>query len=214
MPATHRYEALIRQVSPPQGRLLDIGCGRGGALEQLADLPLLALGLDPDAASLHEHRLPGLARSVADANTIPLPDQSCEIVICAWVLEHLLNPQAVFQEVGRVLKPNGVFIFMTPHRHSPIAWLNWGLQPLQRHLVPLLYGRAEADTFPVVYQANSRPQLERLAKGGGLQLQQLHIIHDPTYLAFNEPLFRLNVLLTRWLPAQMGVHLVGLCRKD
>lgn len=214
MPATHRYEQAIRQtVEGSVSILVDMGCGRGGALEQLTDLPLLAVGLDPDLASLREHRLANLPRSVADANAIPLPANSCDLLISAWVLEHLSAPHAAFSEVARVLKPNGAFIFMTPNRNSPIAWLNRLLHPFQSRLVPLLYGRAEADTFPVVYQANSRAQLEGLTGQTGLILETLHIIHDPTYLAFTEPLFRLNVLLTRLLPASMGVHLVGVCHK-
>jgi hypothetical protein len=46
-----------------------------------------------------------------------------------------------------------------------------------------------------------------------MPLESLHIIHDPTYLAFNEALFRLSAAFTRLLPSSMGVHLVGLCRR-
>ncbi len=218
-PATAVYEALIRQIF---GRdtayripttLLDLGCGRGGVLEQIVDLPLRAVGLDPDHASLAEHRLPDLPRAVALAEAIPLPPASADVIISAWVLEHLPDPARVFREVGRVLRPGGAFVFLTPNGSSLIALLNRALRPLQNALVPRLYGRAEADTFPVQYRANTRRQIETLAQAGGLRLETFYAITDPTYLAFNEPLFRLSVALTRAWPTAMQVHLVGVCRK-
>lgn len=212
-PATVIYEAAIRAQAAPGQQLLDLGCGRGGVLEQIGDLGLWAVGVDPDVASLREHRLPRLPRAAADAAALPLANGVCDLVISAWVLEHLPAPACVLAEVGRVLKPGGVFIALTPNRHSPVAWLNRTLRPLQRTLVPRLYGRVEADTFPVVYRANTRAALTHLAQQAGMRLEALHTIHDPTYLAFNDALYQLNVGLTRLLPPALAVHLVVICRK-
>jgi ubiquinone/menaquinone biosynthesis C-methylase UbiE len=212
-PATKVYETQIREHVQSPLRLLDVGCGRGGVLEQLTDLDIAAHGVDPDLASLREYRLPSVARAVASAEALPFPSDYFDMVISAWVLEHLPHPAQTFSEVGRVLRQGGVFIFLAPNKHSPIALLNRTLKPLQQTLVPLLYGRAEADTFPVVYRANTERALQQLTQQADLHLLSLQHIHDPTYLAFHEGLFRLNVFLTRWLPAWMGVHLVGVARK-
>jgi hypothetical protein len=40
----------------------------------------------------------------------------------------------------------------------------------------------------------------------------LRLVGDPTYLAFNEPLFRLSCLLERITPPALRVHLVGAYR--
>lgn len=219
-PATAIYEALIRAViaetipARQQVRILDLGCGRGGVLEQVGDLPSLRpIGLDPDHASLVGHRLPGLPRAVAAAEAVPLPAASLDMVLSAWVLEHLPDPARTFREVGRVLKPGGAFVFLAPNRNSPVAWLNRVLRPLQNVLVPRLYGRAGADTFPVFYRANTRRRIEVLGRAAGLRLETFHHVHDPTYLAFSDALFWLSVRLTRLLPPAMAVHLVGVCRK-
>jgi SAM-dependent methyltransferase len=135
------------------------------------------------------------------------------MVIAAWVLEHLPQPEHTFAEISRVLQPGGVCIVMTPNRSSPIALMNRTLKPLQQTLVPMLYGRAEADTFPVVYRANTPQDLSILARKTGLTLETCHLIPDPTYLAFNEPLYHLSAWLTDRLPAQWAVHLVGVLRK-
>lgn len=213
-PATTVYEAMIRACLAPGDMLLDLGCGRGGVLEQLADLegPHF-FGIDPDRASLVAHRLPDLPRAVALAEAIPLPAASVDLVIAAWVLEHLPDPGHTFREVSRVLRPGRTFICLAPNRDSPVALLNRVLKPLQNRLVPLLYGRAEADTFPVVYRANTRRQLDRLARQSGLVLDDFRPVDDPTYLAFNAPLFRLSAALTRLLPDAAAVHFVARCMK-
>jgi ubiquinone/menaquinone biosynthesis C-methylase UbiE len=212
-PATEIYENTIRGQLLAGAHVVDVGCGRGGVLEQLANSetpPYLPFGLDPDAVSLVEHRLPALPRAVARAEQLPLPNNYADLLLASWVLEHLSDPLATFREFCRVLKPGGHFIFLTPNAQSLIARLNRLLKPLQNYLVPRLYGRAETDTFPVRYMANTSQQLAQLATQSGFSQQTLLKIEDPTYLAFTPALYRFSVGLTRLTPP---VHLVGVFRK-
>lgn len=205
-PATEIYEELIRQRLQPGMRILDLGCGRGGVLEQLGDLAAHPVGLDPDFQSLREYRLPALPRAAALASHLPIRARSVDLVTCSWVLEHLPDPSRVFSEIRRVLRPGGCFIFLTPNASSLIAHLNRLLRPLQRTLVPRLYGRAEADTFPVMYRANTPSRIMALANTVALHCTLLRTVTDPSYLAFHPLLFRLSVALSRITPP---VHLVG-----
>ncbi|MEZ4595238.1 MAG: class I SAM-dependent methyltransferase, partial [Chloroflexota bacterium] len=56
-PATELYADLVRQQLTPEARVLDIGCGRGGLVEQLEHPRENVVGIDPDWLSLREHRL-------------------------------------------------------------------------------------------------------------------------------------------------------------
>jgi ubiquinone/menaquinone biosynthesis C-methylase UbiE len=212
-PATAVYETAIRQRLRPNMRVLDLGCGRGGALEQIGADVAHPLGLDPDWQSLAEHRLPHLPRMVATAHAIPLPAASVDLALCSWVLEHLPDPALTFGEVARVLRPGGVFIILAPGANSPAAWINRTLRPLQNRLVPLLYGRAEDDAFPVVYRANTQRRVAQLAADSGLTLTAFRAIADPTYFAFHPLIFRLNAALARILPRGMAEHFVAVCEK-
>lgn len=63
---------------------------------------------------------------VADAEHIPFPDNTFSTVICSEVLAHLKNPQAVINEMRRVLKPDGYLIlttrFVFPLNDSPMDY--------------------------------------------------------------------------------------------
>eukprot|EP00439_Symbiodinium_sp_Y106_P065633 s33_g10.t1 len=47
---------------------------------------------------------------VSDIGSIPLPDESFDLVICTDVLEHVLNPKRAMHEMGRLLKPGGMVL--------------------------------------------------------------------------------------------------------
>ena len=102
-------------------------------------------------------------------------------------------------------------MFLTPNARSLIVLANRILRPLQRTLVPRLYGRAETDTFPVRYRANTSSQVAALAAGAGLTCQTIQLVEDPTYLAFNPILYRLSAALARITPP---VHLVGVLQRS
>src|SRR5579872_6203299 len=80
-PATEVYEALIRQQLRPGSRVLDVGCGRGGVLEQLGSAVGRPIGLDPDPVSLREHRMPSLPRAAAAAERLPLVAGSIDVLV-------------------------------------------------------------------------------------------------------------------------------------
>ena len=207
-----QLEALVRSYVRQQSCVLDLGCGRGGVVELFWRDVRLAVGLDPDSPSLAEHRAPGMPILRGVGERLPFAGASFDLVVSLWVLEHLKEPLTVLSEVRRVLRPGGHFVFLTPNLRNPLLMLNRigkALPLLQRRLVPRLYGRHEADTFPVQYRANTVRALRGLAAASGLEVAELRVVADPTYLALNGFMFRTSVLAERLMPAGWGVHLLG-----
>jgi len=216
-PSTEVYQELVASYLNPDAKLLDLGCGRGGIVERLHPLAGLTVGVDADLASLREHRAPSIPRVQALAEALPFPAQTFDLVICSWVLEHLAEPEKAFEEVARVLKPGGRFIFLTPNFLHPIPRLGWALSKvgnlMQRSLVASLYGRQSQDVFPPYYRANTPMKIEEMASKVGLRKVSVHLVEDPTYLAFGPLSFRLSVVLEKFIPAERKVHIVGEFRK-
>jgi ubiquinone/menaquinone biosynthesis C-methylase UbiE len=207
-----RLEALVRSHLNPRSHVLDLGCGRGGVVEVFWRDVQLAVGLDPDVPSLAEHRSHGMPVIRGDGEHLPFASESFDLIVCLWVLEHIERPDDVFGEVRRVLKPGGHFVFLTPNLRNPMLLLNRlakALPQAQRQIVSRVYGRVEADTFPVRYRANTEKAIRALAKGNSLEIASLEAIPDPTYLAVNRLMFRASVLSERMLPRTSGVHLLG-----
>lgn len=214
-PATELYAELVRQRLTPSAQVLDIGCGRGGLVEQLEHPLSQTVGIDPDWLSLREHRLP-LPRTVGFSDDLPFAPASFDVAFASWVLEHLARPFLTFQAVARVLKSGGVFIFITPNGRHPLALLNRTLGRLskfQGQLVARLYGRSADDTFATHYRANTQTDLQNLASQAGLTLTALHMVPDPTYLAFNRLLFELMTRVEDTLSSGRKIHLVGILQK-
>jgi SAM-dependent methyltransferase len=213
-PATEVFADLVRIHLQPDSRVLDFGCGRGGLVEQLTHPLTQIVGIDPDWRSVREHRL-ALPR-VAGSGRLPFAAASFDVVYASWVLEHWRSPGDELAEIARVLRPNGVFVFITPNKHHPLIWLNrllGSVAGIQKAAVAQIYGRAEADTFPVFYRASSSAELSRLAATQQLELVRLDAIPDPTYLAFTPMLFHLFCQLEKAVPEAQRLHLVGCLQK-
>jgi SAM-dependent methyltransferase len=207
-----QLEALVRSRLTPNSRVLDLGCGRGGVVELFWREVKVAAGLDPDTSSLAGHRAPGMPVIRGVGESLPFVNESFDLIVCLWVLEHLQDPLATLREVRRVLRPGGHLIFVTPNLSNPVMLLNRigkALPALQRRMVPRLYGRVEADTFRVQYRANTAGAIRTLAAAVGLKVDDLRAVPDPTYLAMNGLMFRASVLSERLMPKGWGVHLLG-----
>lgn len=108
---------------PAEGRLLDIGAGYGGSARVIARergihvtcLNLSAVQNERNRAMTAEQGLADLI-DVHDGNfeELPFPDSSFDQVWCQDSILHSGRRRRVFEEVDRVLKPGGGFIFTDP----------------------------------------------------------------------------------------------------
>jgi SAM-dependent methyltransferase len=207
-----QLEAIVRSHVTASSRVLDLGCGRGGVVELIWKDVRLAAGVDPDSPSLTSHRAAGMPVVRGVGENLPFVDGTFDLVVSLWVLEHLVDPAATLREVRRVLAPGGHFVFVTPNMRNPLMLANRigkALPALQRRLVPRFYGRTEADTFPVRYRANTVEAIREHATASGLEVYDLRVVPDPTYLAVNSFMFRASVMSERLMPKGWGVHLLG-----
>jgi SAM-dependent methyltransferase len=207
------YAGLVERYITPETRILDAGCGRGGVIERYGRLAKQAVGVDGDLSSLGEHRC--LRQLVqGDLERLPFVAGCFDLVLCSWVVEHLTNPDPVFQELARVLRPGGHLVILAPNAWNYVV-LAQRLVPgrLQRRLTRAVYDREDKDTFPLAYRANTRRSLDGQLRHAGFVNEEFHVVGDPSYVAGNDALFRLAVAwerITDWGPLRdTKVHLVA-----
>jgi SAM-dependent methyltransferase len=99
-------------------RVLDIACGEGYGASSLAKAGAASVvGVDI-AADVCEHarRKYAIDARVGDAQAIPLPNRSVDVIVSFETIEHVNAPAEFLQECVRVLAPAGTLIISTPNR--------------------------------------------------------------------------------------------------
>jgi SAM-dependent methyltransferase len=134
--ATHAVDAAVdtpwhRQVidhvranAAPFGRVLEIGCGRGGFAAWLASAPsstqvvaadLSAVGVRMGRAHAEQRAMPRLSWAVADIQTVPFASGSFDTVFSCETIEHVPSPRSAIGELFRVLRPGGRLYLTCPN---------------------------------------------------------------------------------------------------
>jgi SAM-dependent methyltransferase len=103
------------KLDPARARLLDVGCGTGGASLTLARHgQAIALDRSPGSFRIAMDR-PYRHRVVASAAApLPFADDSFDVVCALDILEHLDDDEAAARELYRVCKPGGHVIAYVP----------------------------------------------------------------------------------------------------
>ncbi len=111
-------------------RVLEIGCGLGTDLLQFARAGAYVTGVDltPRAVELTSRRLAlygyGGRIEIGDAESLHFADETFDLVYAHGVLHHTPDTPRAFEEIHRVLKPDGTAIAMLYHKHSYNYWIN------------------------------------------------------------------------------------------
>ena len=162
--------------------LLDLGAG-AGIIPQMnfRGKVFKVSGIDPDQRVVDNPYLDDGVVGVGE--NLPYANDSFDVVIADNVLEHFEKPDAVFSEVRRVLKRNGLFIAKTPNKSHYVPLIA-RLSPHWFHeYVNKFRGRKEADTFPTFYKANSANDIKHLASISGFDVIDINLIEGrPEYL--------------------------------
>jgi len=99
--------------------ILDVGCGTGwgtqGLLKKYKKASVLSLDLSPEMLKQTKRKGSWLRKPkliCADAEEIPLPDESVDLVFSSLMLQWC-DYKKVFAEFKRILKPDGLLMFST-----------------------------------------------------------------------------------------------------
>lgn len=181
------FEDTICAYLNHNATVLDLGCGRDLPVLRKVETHGLKVGIDIFPMNNHH----GVQAIQADICKIPLKDETFDIVISRSVLEHVEYPLKLYNEVHRLLKKDGRFVFLTPNFYDYASIIS-KLVPNKLHpkLVSISEGRDEGDVFPAYYKTNTKSSIKKLAQKSGLNIETISMHGQyPCYLMFNPILF-------------------------
>lgn len=118
--AIRNYElAIVLNMMPPRGRVLEIGAGTGWQASVLKNHGYVVSAIDLNSSLYQANRVWPVTEY--DGNNIPFEDGTFDIIYSSNVLEHIPHIYEFQKEIHRVLKPNGVVIHVLPSS----SWRFW-----------------------------------------------------------------------------------------
>ena len=207
---TIEFYGRINAILKPSDSILDLGAGRGSwyfddscsyrkKIRALKSKVKYLVGVDIDNAVLENpttHK-----NMIMSGKKIPLEDNSMDIIVADWVLEHVLNPVEFSSEIYRVLKPGGIFCARTPHKYKYVSLFAILIKnKLHSKVLKFIQPqKKEQDTFPTAYKLNTLKTIMQNFKS----YKNFSYLYasPPSYYANNEVLFKLLNWLHKVLPA-------------
>lgn len=146
---------------------LDLGCGPGTFAPQLKKFSDKLFAVDLSAEMLAQCKMNEPAAEIiqADAQSLPLPDSSVDLIFSSLAIQWVPDMRALFTEAHRVLKPGGTMIFTSVCEGSL-----WQLQKAWR----------KVDEFDHVNRFASRAAIEKAAQESKLQ-KAIGVIRPHTF---------------------------------
>lgn len=109
-----QYKKIADNIGLASGFVLDLGTGPGALAVEMASRneALEVLGIDLSAAMISVARkkggqLPNLKFRVMNASHLLVTDACADLIVSTGSMHHWREPQLVFEEIYRVLKPGG-----------------------------------------------------------------------------------------------------------
>ncbi len=160
-----RHEEMLANmfaVTPVKGKkILEIGVGMGGDSVFLATkgARVTAVDFTKEALNILEEnaRKAGVHIDLirADARSLPMKDDTFDVVFHQGFLEHFTRPLELILEQKRVLKPGGILVVDVPQRYTTYT--------VKKHMLMML-----GKWFAGWEREFSVAELERLLKRAGL----------------------------------------------
>lgn len=132
--------------------VVDLGAGTGKFTPRLLETGAQVIAVEPVAQMLEKlsAALPQVKTLAGTAESIPLPDESVDAVVCAQSFHWFATPHAL-AEIQRILKPGGKFGLVWNMRDARVSWVRKLNQIVDRHEgdAPRFYTGEWRKLFPV-----------------------------------------------------------------
>lgn len=198
--------------------VLDLGAGSGQGKPKsysVKGLVKVNIGVDINK-DLYKNEIID-KKILGDAYNLPFQKEAFDLIYADYVLEHIRQTEDFAEEVKRVLKKGGFFIFRTPNLYHYVPLIAKVMSKLFKSV--LANYRFKNRTFPTFYKMNTVRKLKKLFLKNGFSVERVELIEkEPSYLMFNIAPFLIGVLYERMvnfteLLAFLRSNIIGVFKK-
>lgn len=189
-----KYENKIESILNDFDTVLDAGCGRTTPiLSKFVGKAQTLIGVDLEDPI---ETICEIKYIKGDISCMDIPANSVDVVISRAVLEHVLDPDSVFREINRILKPGGSFIFLIPNLFDYVSLASKIIpNRFHKYIVSKTEGRKVDDVFPAYYKANTYSSIKRLSKKNDFVIKSFEWLGQyPSSFMFNPFLFMIATM--------------------
>lgn len=112
------------------GKLLELGCGEGRGISEIAPLADRYTAIDKIEKAVQKlrNRFPKYRFESGHFPPIPFPDNSFDTIVSFQVIEHLKNDDLFVKEIHRILRPGGTALLTTPNIKMTLTRNPWHIR--------------------------------------------------------------------------------------
>ena len=188
------FKRKIYSIIKQNHIVLDAGCGaKLKFLKEIRDKVSILMGIDLGKFQIHPEGVNLIQGNIAH---IPLGSNLVDLVMSRYVLEHLKNPVSVFQEINRILKPDGSFIFLIPNMYGYAPIISRLMPPKFHNWVLINFtGKKPGSFYPTFYKCNTYSSIKKISKQSGFNVAGFEYLKNyPQYMMQNRYSFIIGTI--------------------
>ena len=113
------YKSLLAQVQlSPKDAVLDVGCGTGALLKQMAntcEIEGYGIDVEEQMVLVAKKQCPSMSISVASSENTPFADNTFDVITACMAYHHFSDQKGFAKEAARILKENGRLYIADPN---------------------------------------------------------------------------------------------------
>jgi SAM-dependent methyltransferase len=214
-------DRLVERHVPRTAVVLDLGCGTGSTVANLARRGNTAIGMDMRPEGLLAVRASGSGASLVrgDAEALPFASRSVDAVILLDVLEHV-DDEALLPELREILRPGGRLVMTVPALPSLWSYRDEDAGHRRRYTRSSLVDSLRFSGFDVLevryYQFLLLPLLALARIAGrmrrvGRRVRDFEEMRIPVLNSLMSVINRAEVKLSDLIPMPVGSSLAAVC---
>ena len=185
------HQELCRAHAPAGARILEVGAGPTNGTSRFLSTLGEVHGVDVSDEVRGNIHLKTAAVIVDER--YPHPDDTFDLAVSSYVVEHVADAAGHLREIHRVLKPGAYYVFRTPNARHYVALVSrLTHHGFHRLVANRLRGLPTGthDPWPTVYAMNTPDAVRGAAAKSGFDVERLDLIEkEPSYGMLAKPLF-------------------------